>query len=147
MTQYSHPSKKYCFIRSSGLRPRDSASETTQTCQPSQKFDFTPGVPEYCCIIPDFFTSRSMRCVIVVRVRDFKINSNSIRIHTHTRTACSILYLCPARDVKVEKRMCVHKARAHQKLRYHALTINIYTSCIVIMSRPKASHTLTPARA
>ena len=57
----------------------------------------------------------------------------------------SALYLCPARDVKVEKRMDVCAQGKGEKLRYRARTINNYTSCI--MSRPKASHTLTPARA
>ena len=50
--------------------------------------------------------------MIVVRARDFKINSNRMRIYTHTRTTSS-LYLGPARDVNLEKRqdVCVHTKR------------------------------------
>ena len=69
-----------------------------------RKFDFTPGILLH---NPRFFTSRSMRCVIVVRVRDFKIS-----IHTYTYYVFdSALYLCPARDVKVEKRLDVCTCR------------------------------------
>ena len=95
-------------------------SSALQTCQPSRIFGDNPGnltsLPEYCCRI--FFTSRSMRCVIVVRARNFKINSNSIYTHYVFDSALyvfdSALYLCPARDVKLEKRLdvCAQGKRA-----------------------------------
>ena len=125
-----------------------------QTCQPSRIFRDSPGnltsLPESrnTVALSRIFTSRSMRCVIVVRARDLKI---SIRIYTHTRTTCSILpcvCMCPAWGVKLEKRLdvCAHGKRASKITLsvYHARTINIRA---VIMSRPKASHTLTPVQA
>ena len=74
--------------------------------------------------------SRSMRCVIVVRARDFKI---SIRIYTHTRTTCS--YLCPAWGVKLEKRLdvCAHGKRASLSV-YHGRTINIQGAVTPILA-------------
>ena len=82
-----------------------------------------------------YYVFGSALYVIVVRARDFKI-STCIRIYTHTCTTCSILpciymYLCPARDVKLEKRLdvCAQGKRASK------ITLSVYLARMINIRR------------
>ena len=81
-------------------------------------------------LMHNFFLVYVYTCIHVLRVR-----------------FCPVPGPCVGRKTRKTPGMCVHKASAHQKLRYHAHTINNIYEHNIIMSRPKASHTLTFARA
>ena len=86
----------------------ETATGSLQTCQPSRIFRDNPG---NFTSLPDFFTSRSMRCVIVVKQRLGRETSKLVNVCTHTRTTCSILPCVGRKTRKTPGCVCTRQAR------------------------------------